>query len=53
MNLSNMLIAQGCVMQVCVTLGGDHSIGLGTLAGSLQHDPDTVVIWVKSGFSYC
>ena len=30
-----------------MTLGGDHSIGLGTLAGSLQHNPDTVVLWVK------
>ena len=31
---------------MAVTLGGDHSIGLGTLAGSLQHNPDTVVLWV-------
>jgi len=34
--------------QVAVTLGGDHSIGLGTLAGSLQHNPDTVVLWVDA-----
>ena len=33
-------------LKVAVTLGGDHSIGLGTLAGSLQHNPDTVVLWV-------
>ena len=34
--------------QVAVTLGGDHSVGLGTVAGSLQHDPDTVVLWVDA-----
>ena len=33
-----------------MTLGGDHSIGLGTLAGSLQHNPDTVVLWVTTKF---
>ena len=36
---------------MAVTLGGDHSIGLGTLAGSLQHNPDTVVLWVKCSFA--
>ena len=39
---------------MAVTLGGDHSIGLGTLAGSFQHNPDTVVLWViknKSSFA--
>merc|ERR1719151_556045 len=39
------ILAQG---QVAVTLGGDHSIGLGTLAGSLQHNPNTVVLWVDA-----
>jgi len=34
--------------QVAVTLGGDHSVGLGTLAGHLQHDPEAVVIWVDA-----
>ena len=40
---------------MAVTLGGDHSIGLGTLAGSLQHNPDTVVLWVinnKCSFAF-
>ena len=35
---------------MAVTLGGDHSIGLGTLAGSLQHNPETVVLWVITTF---
>ena len=35
------ILSQG---QVSVTLGGDHSTVFGTLAGSLQHDPDTVVV---------
>ena len=34
--------------QVCVTLGGDQNVGLSTLAGSLQHDPDTVALWVEA-----
>ena len=40
---------------MAVTLGGDHSIGLGTLAGSFQHNPDTVVLWVinnKCSFAF-
>jgi len=31
-----------------LTLGGDHSIGLGTVAGHLASDPDCVVIWVDA-----
>ena len=31
-----------------LTLGGDHSVGLGTLAGVLQHRPDTGIIWVDA-----
>lgn len=29
-------------------LGGDHSIGLGSLTGILKHRPDTGVIWVDA-----
>ncbi|WZX99959.1 arginase [Bacillus sp. FSL W7-1360] len=28
-----------------ITLGGDHSIALGTLAGVVKHDPNVGVIW--------
>jgi len=34
--------------QIVITLGGDHSVGIGTLAGHLQHDPQAVVIWVDA-----
>lgn len=34
--------------QVALTLGGDHSVGLGTVAGHLKHDPEAVVIWVDA-----
>ena len=33
---------------MALTLGGDHSIGLGSVAASLEHDPDTVVVWVDA-----
>ncbi len=31
-----------------LTFGGDHSIAIGTLAGSLFHNPDTKVVWVDA-----
>jgi len=34
--------------QMALTLGGDHSIGLGSVSASLDHDPDTVVVWVDA-----
>jgi len=33
---------------VALTLGGDHSIGLGTVAGHLSADPDCIVVWVDA-----
>merc|ERR1719318_510584 len=33
---------------IALTLGGDHSISLGTVAGHLASDPDCVVIWVDA-----
>lgn len=32
----------------CLTLGGDHSVGLGTVAGHLRSDPEAVVLWVDA-----
>ena len=32
----------------CLTLGGDHSIGMGTIAGVLAARPDVGVIWVDA-----
>lgn len=31
-----------------LTFGGDHSIAIGTLAGSLFHNPNTKVVWVDA-----
>lgn len=39
------ILSQG---QFALTLGGDHSIGMGTVAASLEHDQDTVVVWVDA-----
>ncbi|MCO4754124.1 MAG: arginase [Bacteriovoracaceae bacterium] len=30
------------------TLGGDHSLAVGTLAGTLGHDPNVKIIWVDA-----
>jgi arginase len=34
--------------QFALTLGGDHSLGLGTLAGVLDTYPDVGIIWVDA-----
>jgi arginase len=31
-----------------LSLGGDHSIGIGSVAGSLKARPETAVVWVVS-----
>ncbi|CDK28928.1 unnamed protein product [Kuraishia capsulata CBS 1993] len=31
-----------------LTIGGDHSIGIGTLAGSLAENPETCVLWIDA-----
>ncbi|XP_053331146.1 arginase-2, mitochondrial [Spea bombifrons] len=32
----------------CITLGGDHSLALGSISGHAQHCPDLCVIWVDA-----
>ncbi|XP_063295070.1 arginase-2, mitochondrial [Pelobates fuscus] len=32
----------------CITLGGDHSLALGSITGHAQHCPDLCVIWVDA-----
>ena len=44
-NMVKQMLDQG---QMALTLGGDHSIALGTVAGHLSSDPDCVVIWVDA-----
>lgn len=34
--------------RMAITLGGDHSIALGTLTASLKHNPNTKVVWVDA-----
>ena len=34
--------------ELALTLGGDHSIGLGSVAASLEEDEDSVVVWVDA-----
>jgi arginase len=31
-----------------LTIGGDHGMGLGTVHGMLEHNPETVVIWADA-----
>ena len=44
-NMVKQILDKG---HVALTLGGDHSIALGTVAGHLASDPDCVVIWVDA-----
>ncbi|GAB1297566.1 Arginase-2, mitochondrial [Apodemus speciosus] len=32
----------------CVTMGGDHSLAIGTIIGHARHHPDLCVIWVDA-----
>ncbi|KAG8560449.1 hypothetical protein GDO81_014985 [Engystomops pustulosus] len=41
----NKVIGAG---HTCVTLGGDHSLALGSISGHAQHYPDLCVIWVDA-----
>ena len=34
--------------RVCLTLGGDHSIGIGTVHGALKARPNTSILWVDA-----
>lgn len=34
--------------RMVITLGGDHSVAIGTLSASLRHNPDTKVVWVDA-----
>ena len=34
--------------ELALTLGGDHSVGLGSVAASLAEDEDSVVVWVDA-----
>ncbi|XP_041351940.1 arginase-1-like [Gigantopelta aegis] len=34
--------------EICLTLGGDHSIAIGTIIGHAQTNPDLFVVWVDA-----
>ncbi|BFZ54198.1 Arginase, catabolizes arginine to ornithine and urea [Savitreella phatthalungensis] len=47
------MVAQACEASaksgaLTLTLGGDHSLGIGTIAGALAARPDTVVLWIDA-----
>lgn len=46
--LSDAVFAKASEGKFVLTLGGDHSIALGTLAGVLRARPDTRVLWVDA-----
>jgi arginase len=34
--------------EVCLAIGGDHSMSVGTIHGHLLAQPDTVLVWVDA-----
>ena len=46
--LSDAVFAKAAEGKFVLTLGGDHSIALGTLAGVLRARPDSRVLWVDA-----
>ncbi|CAN0524048.1 unnamed protein product, partial [Scytosiphon promiscuus] len=46
--LADAVFAKAAEGKFVLTLGGDHSIALGTLAGVLRARPDTRVLWVDA-----
>jgi len=44
-NMVKQMLDEG---KMAVTLGGDHSIALGTVSGHLAADPECVVVWVDA-----
>lgn len=47
-HLSNLIEEQMNLMNFVLTVGGDHSIALGTLSGVLRANPNTKIIWVDA-----
>lgn len=31
-----------------INIGGDHSVAIGSINGVLEHDPDTIVVWIDA-----
>jgi len=46
--VANVVEAQCTQGNLAVTLGGDHSIALGTISGSARVHPDLCVIWIDA-----
>jgi arginase len=47
-HLANNVLLSLNENQKTIVIGGDHSLGIGSLAGSLHHNPDTHVIWIDA-----
>lgn len=47
-NLSEKVFEVLSDQRMCVTLGGDHSLAIGTLDGHYRYNPKTVVFWIDA-----
>ncbi len=47
-HLSHLVEEQMNLMNFVLTVGGDHSIAIGTLSGVLRANPNTKIIWVDA-----
>jgi arginase len=46
--ISRQISQQNLGDSFLLNIGGDHGMGLGTVHGILNHDPDTIVIWADA-----
>lgn len=46
--LANLIGTRATLGELVVTIGGDHSLAIGTLSGTLAAYPDACVIWVDA-----
>lgn len=47
-NLSDKVFEVLSDQRLCVTLGGDHSLGIGSMDGHYRYNPNTVVFWIDA-----
>jgi arginase len=47
-NLARKVFQERKTGRKIVNLGGDHSVAIGSINGVLEHDPDTIVVWIDA-----
>ena len=47
-SLAKVVAEKACEGKFPLVLGGDHSVGIGSVAGALRARPDTAVLWVDA-----